>query len=165
MTTEHEQAALALFLDLCAKNERLCAELYHYYSDLFSDNAEISHLWKKTAVEEENHQKQFELALRLSKECDFELTQDVARAQQVHHAFIRLLDHVRQEPPDVITALQKSIEMEEALTDLHMGSAVRFKDTHVHELFRAMHAADQGHVELLKQFLAVMKLPQAEMVP
>ena len=163
MNTKHDQAAITLFLDLCAQNERLCAELYHYYSDLFCENPDVSRLWKKTALEEENHQKQFELAMRLCKECDFELTQDLERTLNVHQKFGRLLDHVRREPPNIVTALQKAIEMEEAISDLHMESVVRFKESSIHDLFHAMLQFDQGHVGSLKQMLAVVKLPQTEM--
>lgn len=157
MKTEHDQAALTLFLDLCAQNERLCAELYHYYSDLFAEEAEISRLWKKTALEEENHQRQFELAMRLKNECDFELTRDIERALNVYHKFTRLLEHVRQTPPDVVTALEKAIGMEEALADLHMGSAVQLKDGQTGRMFQAMRESDQGHVESLKQMLLAIR--------
>src|SRR5450631_3361737 len=114
MKSEREQAALSLFLDLCAQNERLCADLYHYYSDLFLDSADISSLWKKTALEEENHQKQFELAFRLRDDCEFELTKDLERALSIHHKLTSLLDHVHHNPPDIVSALQKAVEMEEA---------------------------------------------------
>jgi len=163
MNSEQAQASLVLYLDLCAKNERMCAELYHYYSDLFRERDDISQLWKKTALEEENHQKQFELALRLSTSCDLELTSSVERALSVHQTFLRLLDHVRMQPPDLLTALKKAIEMEEAIADIHLESSVVFKDSHVYELFRAMCDADQGHVESLKMYLAVVELPLSDM--
>jgi hypothetical protein len=53
------------FLDVYMGIETLCADLYHFYSEVFEDIPEASRLWKKTALEEENHKRQFELALRL----------------------------------------------------------------------------------------------------
>jgi rubrerythrin len=163
MNTDHDQAATAYFLDQCIQIESLCAELYHYYSDLFRDNEEVSRLWKKTALEEENHQKQFELAYRLREECEFEVKGNIERVKHIHQKFIRLLEHVRQNPPDIVTALQKAIEMEESIADLHMESAVRSRDAHIHDMFQAMRKFDQGHMEALNVMLAVMKLPQTEM--
>ncbi len=163
MKTEQELTALTGFFRLCAQNEGLCAELYHYYSDLFLDDLDVAKLWKKTAMEEENHQKQFELALRLVAECDFELGYDVERALNVNRKFIQLLQYVRKNPPDLKTALHKAIEMEEAIADLHMDSAVRFKDKDTHDLFKAMYDADQGHVESLKLYLTIAELSNTEM--
>ncbi len=163
MKSEQELAALTQFFSLCAQNEELCAELYHYYSDLFLDDLDVAKLWKKTAMEEENHQKQFELALRLVAECDFELGYDVERALNVNRKFIQLLQHVRNNPPDLKTALHKAIEMEEAIAGLHMDSAVRFHDKDTHDLFKAMYDADQGHLESLKLYLTIAELANTEM--
>lgn len=163
MKTEQDLAVLTQFFGLCAQNEQLCAELYHYYSDLFLHDPEVSQLWKKTALEEENHQKQFELALRLVEECDFELCNDVERALSVNQKFKQLLLYVRNNPPDIRTALNRAIEMEEAICDLHMGSAVRFKDKNTHDLFKAMYDADQEHVESLRLYLTIKDLVNTEM--
>ena len=163
MKTEHDQTDIALFLNLSAQIEGLCAELYHYYSELFRDNEEISRLWTIYALEEENRQKQFELAYRLRDECAFELKSNIERVQNIRHKFIRLLDHVRQDPPDIVTALQKAIEMEEAISDIHMESAVRSKDAHIHDMFQAMQNFDKGNLESLKSMFAVVSLPQTEM--
>lgn len=163
MKTEQELAALTQFFKLCAQNEELCAELYHYYSDLFLDDLDVAKLWKKTAMEEENHQKQFEMALRLVAECDFKLGNSVERALNVNRRFTQLLQYVRSNPPDLITALQKAIEMEESIADLHMNSAVKFTDKDIHQLFKAMYDADQGHVESLRLYLTIAELSSTEM--
>lgn len=165
METEQDMDSLIRFLGICAQNEQLCAELYHYYSDLFHADPDVSRLWKKTALEEENHQKQFELALRLVAECDLDLNNDLERAVSVNRKFTRLLQHVRTNPPDILSALRKAIEMEEAIADLHMGSAVRFRDQGFYDLFKAMFNADQGHIESLKTQLAIAELPATEMTP
>jgi rubrerythrin len=163
MKSEQELEALTQFFRICAQNEQLCAELYHFYSDLFLDDLDVSRLWKKTAMEEENHQKQFELALRLVAECDFEPGYDVERALNVNRKFILLLQHVRNNPPDLKTALHKAIEMEDAIADLHMDSAVKFKDKDTQDLFKAMFNADHGHMESLKLYLTITELANTEM--
>ena len=154
-----------LFFDVCAKIEELCAELYHYYSDIHQDNEDVSQLWKKTALEEENHQKQFELVNRLRDEVVFDLKVDIDRTYRIYHKLNELLAHVRKSPPDIITALTKAIEMEEGLADLHVDISVHFHDESIRKMFQALREFDQDHVKSLRHCLAVMMLPQAEMVP
>jgi hypothetical protein len=151
------------FFDVCAKIEGLCAELYHFYSDLFQENADISNLWKKTALEEENHQKQFELAFKLRDAIDLELNADLGRTSRIHDRLGVLLQHVHQSPPDIVTALNKAIEMEEALADLHLDSSVRFQDESIRKMFQALREYDQDHVKALRHGLAIMTITQTEM--
>ena len=154
----------ALFFDVCAKIEGACADLYHYYSDLHRDSVDVSQMWKKTALEEENHQKQFELAHRLRDEVGFELNVDIDRACTVYQKLNTLLNHVRNNPPEINVALNKAIEMEEALADLHLDSAVHFKDESITQMFLALKAVDIDHVAAMKRCLTVLTLAHAEMV-
>ena len=164
MQQSNAKETISRFFELCAKIEGVCAELYHYYSELHHDNEDISRLWKKTAQEEENHQKQFELAYRLREDAGFELEFDLERAERIYQKLVVLLAHVQQNPPDIITALTRAIEMEERLADLHMENAVRFKDKSIKSLFQALSEFDQDHVKTLRHSLAVMTLSQSEMV-
>ncbi|MDA8414225.1 MAG: hypothetical protein M0023_10625 [Desulfobacteraceae bacterium] len=152
-----------LFFDVCAKIEGLCATLYHYYSDLYKDDDDVSQLWKKTALEEENHQKQFELANRLRDDVGFDLKADLERTSRIHQKLVNLLDHVRQNPPDVVTALTKAIEMEESLSDLHLDSSVSFRDELISKMFQALREFDQDHVKSLRNCLSILMLPKTEM--
>jgi rubrerythrin len=154
---------VSLFFDECTRIEGLCADLYHYYSDLYRDSAEVSQLWKKTALEEENHQKQFELANRLQKAGGIELNADLDRAYRIHQKLVKLLEHVRQNPPDIVTALTRAIEMEESLADLHLDSSVHFHDESLRRMFQALLAYDQDHIKSLRHCLAIRMLPSAEM--
>ena len=152
------------FFDVGAKIEGLCAELYHYYSEIHKDNADVSRLWVKTALEEENHQKQFELAYRLRSDIGFELTGDIDRAYRVYHKLDNLLEHVRENPPDIVTALTRAIEMEEALLDLHLDSSTRFHDENIRKMFKSLMAFDHDHIKVLRQCLVIMTLSKSEMV-
>lgn len=154
----------AAYFDVCAKIEGLCAELYHFYSDIHVENEEVSKLWKKTALEEENHQKQFELASRIRDDVVFDLTADIEWTNRIHSKLSGLLQHVRKSPPDIETALSKAIEMEETLAELHLDSSVRFQDDSIRKLFQALHEFDQDHVKTLRHGLAIMTLSQSEMV-
>jgi rubrerythrin len=164
MKQHDKKFTISIYFEVCAKIEGLCAELYHYYSAVYQDNEEVSQLWKKTAQEEENHQKQFELAYRLRDEVDFELEENLDHANKIRLKLKNLLDHVHQNPPDIVTALTRAIEMEERLACLHMENAVRFKDKMVQKLFQALQDYDQDHVKALQHCLSHLTLHKSEMV-
>jgi rubrerythrin len=151
------------FFVVCARIEGVCAELYHYYSELHHDDEDMHQLWKKTALEEENHQKQFELAQRLLHDVDFTLESSLERAEQILHKLNNLQVHVRQTPPDVITALTRSIDIEERLSDLHIENSIGFADQSVKSLFKALGEFDQDHIKSLRHYLAIKTLANSEM--
>lgn len=153
-----------IFLDVCMSIEKLCADLYHYYSRIYEDNPEASRLWEKTALEEENHQKQFELALRLLNETEFELSKDsLGRANSIHHKLMNLVEHVKSNRPELLTAVTKAVEMEDRLADLHAHTALIFKEESMSNLFKALSEADRGHVEDLQRYRTILHLPLSEM--
>lgn len=164
MTNTENHSDDCHIFEICAKVEAQTAELYHYYSELFHENPDAAQLWHKTAVEEENHLRQFELADRLYRKADFSVAVDMGRAQRVCSKLGALLSHVRQHPPNLETALVRAIEMEESLADLHMESAVRFTDVSIQKIFSAMMRFDQEHVQSLKRFLAIITIAQTDMV-
>jgi rubrerythrin len=163
MQLSDNEFTIPLFFEVCAKIEGQCAELYHYYSALHHENEELSQIWKKTALEEENHQKQFELAFRLRDDVKFELKVELERAKNIYGKLSNLIEHVRQNPPDIVTALTRAIEMEESLADLHLDCSVNFHDESVSRIFQALKDYDQDHVKSLRHFQSIMTLASAEM--
>jgi len=151
------------FLEVCTGIEMLFADLYHYFSKIYEDVPEASRLWKKTALEEENHQKQCELALRLKDETEFEVPEEsLERAYSVQYKLLYLIDHIKNTPPDLLTAVSKAVEMEEKLADLH-AHALNFKEASMQKLFRSLSAADNEHIASLQRYQIILRLPQSEM--
>ncbi|MFZ4860128.1 MAG: hypothetical protein ACOYL3_27510 [Desulfuromonadaceae bacterium] len=163
MTNNCKEDDVLLFLNVCSKIEGLSAELYHYYSELFHEDEESSRLWEKTALEEENHQKLFELAIRLRNECEIEIVTDYNKALRVYEKLKALLSHVRQTPPDIFLAITKSIDMEVALADLHIDSATKFNDVQIKNMFKSLQGHDQEHIDALRRHQAILFLPRTEM--
>lgn len=163
MATEHEKPDDYLIFEECSKIEARFAELYHYYSELFSDNRDAAELWQKVADEEENHLRQFEFADRLYRWADFTVNVQIARVRRVCEKMDALLEFVRRNPPHLETALRKSIEMEELLADLHMTSAVMFADENTQNLFKAMAKSEKDHIESIKRYLTILELSHTDM--
>lgn len=135
------------------KIEGLCAKTYHYFGEIYRENPDVARLWKKTALEEENHQKQFKLALRLFDEVDFDITPaDMDRAAVVHKKVSAYLRSVKRTPPDLVRAFTEVIEIEEIAADLHAQTALHYKDDSVQKLFIALGSSDREHIELLRNY-------------
>lgn len=156
--------ASKLFLQVCMGIEGLCADLYHFYSEVYEDVPDASRLWKKTALEEENHKMQFELALRLFDETEFEVPKDnLKRAFSMQYKLLKLIDHVKVNKPGLLTAVSKAVEMEDKLADLHVHIALKFKDESMQKLFTALSDDDRDHVSALQRFRTILYLPYCEM--
>lgn len=164
MVDSKEIQANRTFLEVCMGIERLCAELYHFYSDLYADLPDAASLWKKTAMEEENHQKQFELALRLANDIDFDVSKDALnQAYSIQFKLMRFMEHIKQSSPKLETAVAKALEMEEKLADLHVHTALHFKDSSMQSMFKALSEADRDHVCDLERFQTILNLPHTDM--
>lgn len=156
--------ASTIFLKVCIGIETLCADLYHYYSEVYKDDPEASRLWKKTAMEEENHKLQFELALRLMSETEFEVPKESLKlAYSIQYKLLKLTDIVKSNKPELLTALSKAIEMEDKLANLHVHTALKFKDESIGRLFKALSDDDCGHVANLQRYQMILRLPTCEM--
>ena len=164
MSEMNDTTSKKIFLEVCMGIEVLCAELYHYYSAVFEDNPEASRIWKKAALEEEDHQKQFELALRLLNETEFEVQKDsLERAFSIQYKLLKLTDLVKSSKPELLTAVSKAVEMEDKLADLHVSAALKFKDMSIQKLFKVLGEGDRKHVAVLQRYHTILLLPHSEM--
>ena len=149
-------------LKTCAAMERECAQLYHWLSDLFHDDRKVSTLWKKTALEEENHESQFLLAEKL---VDGILAIPLVELATVDAQLERLRTLRRElegHPPGLIQALETAILIEEELDGFHLEKILLFSNEDHRKMFGAMMAHDREHAESLKRFLAeLMNTPKA----
>lgn len=153
-----------IFLEICMGIEGLCADLYHYYSSIFEDIPDASRLWKKTALEEENHKRQFELALRLWNETEFEvLNESLQKAYSIQFKLLKLVNHVKNTKPELLTAVSRAVEMEEKISDLHAHTSLIFREESMQKLFKALSEADHDHIASLQRYRTILYLPLSEM--
>src|SRR6185369_5625680 len=145
-------------LEICRDVEVYVSELYYYFEESFSDIPDMSRLWKKTAMEEENHAKQFVLAINLRKQdLVHSVSIDLDGAEAVLNKVKSVYETVRQSKPAIADALRMAIELEEELAEYHLSVLARFQDKSHKMLFEAMMNHDNGHaLELIKAYQNVM---------
>ena len=137
-------------LEKCCEIELLCKELYEYFAELYADNEEAVHLWRKTASEEQNHADQFVLALKLKKGLACLVTVDLTKAEWVIAQLHTVIEKVKASPPRYEDALNSSIKLEKYLVEFHIGCVVAFEDKSCKAMFNAMMASDQEHIASLQ---------------
>ena len=139
-------------LEICRDVELANAALYHYFAEIFSSDNEVAALWNKTALEEENHARQFVLGIKMRKEQIVEaLSIDGSKAKDLLNFVKSLSAQMRTSPPDKVEALRIAINLEERLAGFHMTTVSGFADNNLKKLFTAMMKTDDHHVEKLHE--------------
>jgi len=139
--------------DSCALLEERVAQLYYLFAELYNDMPDLASLWMKTAVEEENHMRQFELAARLERSTTFSPLVDSAVILNAIDSVTSLISKVRQHPPKWQDSLRFAISLEEKLAQFHVDTAVTYTDATINSLFKAMMTSDEQHVQSLRAYL------------
>lgn len=141
-------------LEICREIEECIAELYHYYAEIFSDTPDISKLWKKTALEEENHAHQFTLAINLRRHGVVQaVNTDLFTAETILNKLKEIHAKVKKNSPAITDALRSAIMLEAKLEEYHMAALAHFQDESYRKLFEAMMKNDQGHIVSLERAL------------
>ena len=141
------------FLEGCESFEAKTAELYHHFERLYAYDAGLARLWRKTALEEENHAQQFDLAIRLQGVGMERVRTDVSQAVTNLHRLEEFMEKIMASKPSPREALALAIRLEEQLSVLHMSSIVVFTDLKLKKLFEAMMDHDKDHVSVLRDAL------------
>jgi rubrerythrin len=143
-------------LTLCAELERTTGGMYRDLAAAHAGDPQLARLWLKTAQEEDNHARQFELARMYGDQLGaVGVTAVTARALvDVAQEMRRRLATEARAP---VAALRTAIELEERLADFHLTAITAFRSERLRKLFGAMMAADRGHVEALRAALAARR--------
>jgi predicted class III extradiol MEMO1 family dioxygenase len=105
-------ADIVKVLELCRDVEAASAELYKYFAEIYSDHPELAALWRKTAKEEEDHAKQFVLALKMRREPFIDaIVIDGSKAENALKIVRSLNDMARKSPPGMLEALRAAIKL------------------------------------------------------
>jgi len=147
-------------LEVCKAVELSCAELYYYFADLSKDDRESYLLWLKTAMEEENHARLFELVAKLRQN---NIVGSI-RTEQVDAEdtllYVRsLIEKVRNRPPSQEEALRIAIDLEKMLDSFMLEKVIRFADQSYEKSFLAIANTDSRHLESLKEVYG--RLPES----
>lgn len=134
----------------CREIELLSKALYEYFAELYAGNEEAEQLWRKTADEEQNHAEQFTMALMLREGISCKMDVDPGRVESILSQLKTVMEKVRVDPPDLKDALLSCIRLEKYLAEFHLGCVVIFEDKGCKNMFNALMASDQGHIEALQ---------------
>lgn len=141
-----------LLLEKCRTIELLNQELYTRFAETYADIPEAVYLWRKTAVEEENHAEQFTLALKMRKCLQMQSTITLDTADKLIARLRNVIERLPSNRLSLIEALEFAIKLEQYLVKFHLSCVASFKDESFQKLFNAMMASDQGHIAAIEAF-------------
>jgi rubrerythrin len=148
---ETKTSEILKILEICRDIEAYCAEIYNYYADLFANDEEVLGLWSTLNVEEENHARQFVMAIKMGLEqVIIAADLDRAKATQSLHKIKTIYDKIRAVPPSLADALLSAIALERGLSGFHLNALAAFQDESMQRLFDAMMLADGQHLERIE---------------
>ena len=130
------------------------AGLYETLAEIHAHDGPISNLWRKTAREESNHAAQFSLLLEAMPEAALRAIIDMPMLESLRLAVENTGEEFRLRSPSVRDALVAAIDFEETMDRIHADQAVVFADPRCRQMFRAMMAADSGHIRQLRAALS-----------
>ncbi|QWV94129.1 rubrerythrin [Geomonas oryzisoli] len=135
-------------LGVCEKAEFACAELYHYFANLFKDEREIFYIWLKSALERENRARLLTLVGKLAlDDVIVGVHLELAEAEEILAKVRASLELAKAEPPEVREALQLAMDLERTLDRITMEKVVQFTESY-QQWFLAIMNRDQ--MELLQ---------------
>ena len=144
--------ALEKCLDACQEIEEIASQIYHYHADQFADNDKIARLWRKTALEEENHALQVVLAKKMAQSISG-TTLDIGQTESTRNLIRTLFEAIKKSPPRLEEAIRTAILFEETLAQFHMDNAIIFEEKGVAGLFKALMMHDRKHLQELESAL------------
>ena len=149
----NEQAiAMGKCLDACQEIEEIASQIYHYHADQFADNDKIARLWRKTALEEENHALQVVLAKKIAKSIPG-TNLDIGQTESTRNLIRTLFESIKKSPPRLEEAIRTAILFEETLAQFHMDNALVFEEKGLAGLFKALMMHDREHMQELESAL------------
>ncbi len=150
-----------LLLEKCRTIELLSQELYTRFAETYTDNAEAVYLWRKTAVEEQNHAEQFTLALKLRKGLQIQSTITLETADKLIARLTNVIEGLPSNKLSLLEALEFAIKLEQYLVKFHLSCVAVFNDVSFQALFNAMMSSDQGHIAAIEDFYQKIRAESA----
>jgi rubrerythrin len=138
-------------LEVCEAVELACAELYHFFAELFKDNRDHFLLWLKAAMEEENHARLFALLGKLRGDNIESMPVTFSDAEIVLLYVQSLLETVKEHPPTMKEALRVAIDLEGKLYDFFRANVMAMADKSYEKSFLTITAAGSKHLESLQE--------------
>jgi hypothetical protein len=151
-------------LDVCRDIRLACAELHHYYADLFVEDRASLLFWKRTALGEENHAKEFTLIVKLRRQHVIKsFRSDLLLEAKIALIYLQsIIERAKQNPPSFAEALKTSIDLEEKLSRFHLQNVVKFTDPCFPKQFTGLIQADQERITSFRKAYDQLLSPQPD---
>jgi rubrerythrin len=146
-----------VFLDSCYELESSCARMYYLFAELFNEDEQVSLLWEKTALEEENHARHVQLAMKMVPSISWVCLDSWHNATATVEMIKQTICSVQESPPTLQDAIIMALECESRMENFHMHNAILVKENVGNSMFKALKKADHEHIEMLETALGILQ--------
>ncbi len=131
--------------------ERSLADLYEYFSGVFSSDPELAFIFFKMAAEEKGHASLVEYQKRLVQR-DRNLSIEVDADLTVILEAISRVRSLRSDPnpPTVADAIRFTLLMETSAAESHYKNALRSSNPEIARLLQALGGEDKAHIRRMQ---------------
>ncbi|GFO54560.1 hypothetical protein GMSM_15670 [Geomonas sp. Red276] len=143
-------------LEVCEAVELRCAELYHYFAELFKAEREPSHLWLKLAMEEENQARLFALLFKLRRSnIIVSVGIELVEAEVALLYVLSVMEKAMAAPPTLEEAILIALDLKSKLSRFMPENSIVFADSSYEKSFRNVNTP----VEDLREAFGRLSLP------
>lgn len=151
------------FLRDCRKIETLVSQVYQHFAAQSDYPERIRQLFRQLASDEEEHARQFDLALQLPagtigsvrRIAGEKVTRGVDMAQT-------LLQDLQYHRCDVEKALKVALRLEEEFVRIHLDNSVLMSDERISAVFTNLARGDEEHLATLRETIVWWKGQQGQ---
>ena len=134
-------------MEVCQAVELCCAELYQFFAYLFKDDREKFLLWKRSAMEAENHARLFALVGKLRRSNMEFMQQELVEADVALYYVQALVEKVKSSPPPMDDALTIAIGLKRRIRAFMRENIIKFANQSCEKSFLAMTNSDSSYLE------------------
>lgn len=139
-------------LDALEKVETKIADLYEWFSEIFSDDAEVSSFFYRISVDESAHANLIRFQRRIISQ-NRKLAEDIALDFNVVNAVLDRLTSARSgAAPSIEEAIRFAIEIENSVAEAHSQSVIARSIPGISDLLKNLSGFDNRHCEVFVKF-------------
>ena len=149
-----DKITLESVMDRMAHLEQSAADLYAFYADLFSADAEMQSLFLLMMREEKNHKSQVLLQKRLMVDSLKDEVDNRINLEVIDTTIKAIRKYIEQKRPTPAEALDFAILLESKGIESAYRSVLASQNSELGPLAKALTAGDDAHVKKLKKMKA-----------
>lgn len=151
------------FLNDCCKIELMVSRIYQHFAAQPDYPERLRQLFRQLAQDEEEHARQFDLALELPEGAVGSVKRITwEKVSQGLNKARTLFQDLQHHQCDAEKALKVAMRLEEEFIRIHLDNSILITDERISSMFRGLAKGDDEHLAVLREHVEWWKQQQAQ---